>query len=536
MLIESCITEAFAFYRKLRQLESHTALLESLGECQPGRSSYTLIGACARQILTVRNDESSLMDLATGLSRPVPDWRAVMDAWVPLHDSAPGQIYQTGCMGYIGYDRKDDFERYDARIAPDTAMPDVCLVLYGAVLVLDRAAGKATWVVDDERFAKRVGHFEALARSGAEQPAAPFALCGDITCDTSQAQHREQIERIVEYIRDGDVFQVNFTARYSGRYQGDVVHVYEALRKRTPNPYFALLDFPQPLISTSPERFLSIDAGTVTASPIKGTVRCEVDGIDQRDNLAGSAKNRAENVMIADLIRNDLGRICDQGSVQVEQLCEVRRFNQLYHLESTISGHLRDGVGMSQVLAATFPCGSITGAPKIRAVEIIDELEQHRRGPYCGAIGFFGRQGRVQTCVGIRIIYFDHGQLYFHAGGGIVVASDAADEFAELNLKVETLKSTLESFNVMNDVRGRIDAIDEELFKVLHQRFEAIREATRIKVEYDVPVVQHARMEQMIAHRKARLRDFSDIPETFVSDLYAVLTEHSMRLEHRAKY
>lgn len=535
MLIKSCITDAFTFYKKLRQLENYTALLENLGACVEGRSSYTLIGACARKVLTVRNGEATLLDLATGQKETALDWKAVLDVWAPLDSSALFQPYQTGCIGYIGYDQKDDFEHYVPRIPQDTANPDVCLVLYGAILVIDRVDNTATWIVDDEHFVERIAHFEDVARSGVAHNEPSFVLCGDIVCDTHEDQHRDSIERIIKYIKAGDVFQVNFTTRYSGSYQGDVIYLYESLRSRTPNPYFALLDFPQPLISTSPERFLSIESGGISASPIKGTLRCEVDGQDQREVLAGSAKNRSENVMIADLMRNDLGRICDQGSVKVEELCAVRRFNQLYHLESTISGTLRDDVKLSDVLAATFPCGSITGAPKIRAVEIIEELERHRRGPYCGAIGFFGSQGWVQTCVGIRIIYFDNGQLYFHAGGGIVVESNAAEEYAEVSLKAETIKSTIESFNVMNDIRVKIDEIDDELFKILNQRFQAIKEASRIKVQYGVPVVQRARMEQMIAFRKSRMRDVADIPETCISDLYAVLTEHSMQLEYRAK-
>ncbi|MBI6621977.1 chorismate-binding protein [Pseudomonas corrugata] len=535
MLIESCITDAFIFYKKLRLIEHRTGLLESLGSCVEGHSSFTLIGACARSVLTVTEGKASLLDVASGREEIIHDWKAVVDAWSPLDGPVLGQPYQTGCMGYIGYDRKNDFERYVPHIAQDTTMPDVCLVRYGAVLVFDRVAMTATWVVDDEALVERVAVFEALVRSEVTQEGAAFVLCGDVVCDTPEDQYQQSIERIIEYIKAGDVFQVNFTSRFCGSYLGDVIHLYEALRSRTPNPYFALLDFAQPLISTSPERFLSIEAGRITASPIKGTLRCEINGQDQRAALLGSAKNRAENVMIADLMRNDLGRICEQGTVQVEALCAIRRFNQLYHLESTIAGTLRDDVMLSDVLAATFPCGSITGAPKIRAVQIIEELESHRRGPYCGAIGFFGRQGWVQTCVGIRIIYFDNGQLYFHAGGGIVVDSDAAEEYAEMSLKAESIKSTIESFNVMNDVRARIDEIDDQLFEVVHRRFEVIKEACRIKVQYGVPVVQQSRMEQMIAFRKLRMQDDKEIPETCITDLYAVLTEHSMQLEHRAK-
>lgn len=536
MLIESEIKDAFSFYKKLRQKERHTALLESLGECIPGCSCYSFIGASARKALTVRNGVATLLDLKNGTAENLTDWKSVLDEWAPLGNTNNSTPYQTGCIGYIGYERKEDFERIQSRIPFSSPIEDVFLVLYDAVLVVERDKNKATWVIDDESLLAEIASYENLAKSGGNPRSdSKFALCGDVEFDTNEEEYCSRIERIIEYIKAGDVFQVNFTSRFRGKYKGDVIHLYESLRENTPNPYFALLDFPHPVISTSPERFLKIESGRIYASPIKGTLRCEVDGKDTRDILENSEKNRAENVMIADLMRNDIGRFCKQGSVRVDELCSIRRFNQLYHLESTISGTLNNNVSMSTVLASTFPCGSITGAPKIRAMEIIEELEKHRRGPYCGAIGFFGRQGWMNTCVGIRVIYFDDDYLYFHAGGGIVVDSSPADEFTELKLKVESIKASIESFNVMNDVREKIDKIDDELFHVVGKRFQAIQEACKIKKEYGVPVVQQSRMNQMISGKKDTTR-LANIPDSFVNDLYAVLTRHSMELERQATH
>lgn len=536
MLIKSCITDAFSFYKKLRRENPYTALLESLGDFSESNSSYNFIGACPQKMLTVREGSAHLLDLMSGAEEKGVDWRSIIDSWVSLGAEGSHQPYQTGCIGYVGYDRKNDFEIYANQIPQDTQIPDTCLVLYGAVLVVDRKTFCATWVVDDEMLVPNVLEYERLAtREDTSGTAPAFVLCGDIEIDTDEEQHQKSVEQIIEYIKAGDVFQVNFTARYRGKYQGDVINLYEALRAKTPNPYFALLDFPQPLISTSPESFLKIEDQHICASPIKGTSCCDINGEDQRNILSNSIKDRAENVMIADLMRNDLGRICEQGSVNVDELCAIRRFNQIYHLESTVSGKLRTSTMMSAVLAATFPCGSITGAPKIRAVEIIEELENSRRGPYCGSIGFFGSLGWVSSCVGIRIIYFDEESLYFHAGGGIVVDSIAMNEYSELKLKAESIKSTLESFNIMNNIRRKIDQIDDELFKIVNFRFQAIQEASRIKAQYGVPVVQRNRMDQMIACRARQLLNNAPMSETIVSDLYAVLTKHSMNLERQAQ-
>jgi para-aminobenzoate synthetase component 1 len=223
-----------------------------------------------------------------------------------------------------------------------------------------------------------------------------------------------------------------------------VIHLYEQLRATTPNPFFALLDFPLPVISTSPERFFSVRGDRITASPIKGTCPCEIDSIDQRHWLEQSAKDRAENIMITDLMRNDIGRVSTKDSVQVDALCAVKRFNNVYHLESTVSGTLRPSVQLSDILRALFPCGSVTGAPKIHAMDIIEELETSRRGPYTGALGFFGSSGWIDTSVAIRIAYFASGRVYVHAGGGIVADSQPELEYKELMAKLSGISTCLE--------------------------------------------------------------------------------------------
>lgn len=528
----SRITDVFSFYRKLRTAERNTALLESLGDCDDGMSRYCIVGACPQEMLAVSHGKASVTNLATGTVSYPDNWLQLLDTWVPLNveDPVTGP-YQTGAIGYLGYDAKDEFECYAHQTPPDTAIPDVCLVRYGVVLVFDRKSGKSHWVAD-AGCEDRIAFYEALAdKVEPDTCKEPFITRGDIEPHFDESQYEAAINRLIEYIRAGDIFQANYSVRFGGHYSGDVIDLYAELRRRTPNPFFALLDFPHPMISTSPERFLEVHGERIAAYPIKGTKRCVIDGVDQCESLRNSAKNRAENIMIADLMRNDLGRVCRQGSIDVEDLCRVRRFNQLYHLESVVSGTLRPGTTTSSILRAAFPGGSITGAPKIRAVEIIEELEFQRRGPYCGAIGFFGNRGWIDTSIAIRVIYFDADRLYFHTGGGIVADSEADDEYRELMLKAELIHATLESFNVMRDVRSRLDRVDDEIFSLIHQRFRLIQEASAIKHDYGVPVLQKSRMQQMIARRKRQLETLGGVPPTLAAELYEVLIGHAMSIE-----
>lgn len=384
--------------------------------------------------------------LSPGGRRVEADWREVLDAWCPIAVDAASSPFQTGAIGYIGYDMKYAFESFQRRIPADAAIPDLRFFRYGAVLVRDHLLNKSVWAYEQDAEAA-VDELErrwAEAWSTAVQPNPGIAILGDVTPDFELADHLRSVSRAIEYVRAGDIFQANITGRFSGRYRGDLFACYAALRSRTPNPFFAMLDFEQPLLSTSPERFFRVTNDRIVSSPIKGTSRCIIGGVDQQELFKNSGKDRAENTMIADLVRNDLGRVCRQGTVRLESLCEIKRFNQLYHMESTIVGELMADVPASRIIAAQFPGGSITGAPKIRAVDIIEELESVRRGPYCGAIGFFGSSGWIDTCIAIRVLYADGTRLFLHAGGGIVADSDPAAECAELFLKVEPILHLLE--------------------------------------------------------------------------------------------
>jgi para-aminobenzoate synthetase component 1 len=264
---------------------------------------------------------------------------------------------------------------------------------------------------------------------------ATFQLHGALHSDLQHADYLRAFTRIQRYLRDGDCYQVNLTRRFHARVSGDPWQAYLALRQHSPAPYGAYLSTPfGQLLCNSPEQFIEVDKGAVNTRPIKGTRPRHPDPHrDQQlaDELQHSIKDRAENVMIVDLLRNDLGRVCKPGSVRVEQLWQLHSFATVHHLISTISGQLTDANGALDLLRAAFPGGSVSGAPKHRAMQIIRELEPVPRGVYCGSIGYLDWNGRMDSNITIRTLIHQQGQLQFHAGGGIVIDSEMQQEYQE---------------------------------------------------------------------------------------------------------
>ena len=255
------------------------------------------------------------------------------------------------------------------------------------------------------------------------------------------------VARIQEDIAAGDIYQANLTQRFEAPLPCSPGDLYDRLRAVHPMPFSALLEWDDlAVVSNSPERFLSLKGRRLLAQPIKGTIRRgATHDEDEQLKLAlqHSAKDRAENVMIVDLLRNDLGRVCEWGSVRAPVLCAVQTFPTLHHLVSTVTGTLRPGLDGVDALRAAFPCGSITGAPKIRAMQIIDELESVRRGIAMGAIGYFGFDGDMEWNVAIRTATCQASRAYFHVGGGIVADSTPIAEGNEMLLKAQALRAAV---------------------------------------------------------------------------------------------
>ena len=254
--------------------------------------------------------------------------------------------------------------------------------------------------------------------------------------------YEADIARVIRYIKDGDIFQANlaqyFTAALPAGF--DAYAHYLHLRLLNPAPFSAYMNCgDRILVSTSPERFLHVQSGIVETRPIKGTLADSFPA----STLAQSEKDRAENIMIVDLLRNDLSKVCTDDSVSVDQLCAIETFAGLHHMVSTVSGSLRGGITPSMALAACFPGGSVTGAPKLRAMDIISELEPVSRAAYCGAIGYIGANGHMDTNIAIRTLQYKDGQAFYGAGGGITAASDPGAEYDETLLKA---RKVFESF------------------------------------------------------------------------------------------
>ncbi|WP_235673144.1 aminodeoxychorismate synthase component I [Aeromonas veronii] len=343
-----------------------------------------------------------------------------------------------GALGLFGYDLGRRFERLPVQAAADIAVPDMAVGIYDWALLHNVATGDWQLVHwgDEAGLAKRLAWLEQQQAA----PAPAFTLLGSWQSNMSRAEYGEKFACIQEYLAAGDCYQINLTQRFSAPYQGDEWQAYCLLASANKAPFSAFIRLPKSaLLSLSPERFLLLDGRHIETKPIKGTRPRHPDpATDQQValELAQADKDRSENLMIVDLLRNDIGRVSRPGSVSVPHLFAVESFPAVHHLVSTIHGELDARWQGVDLLRACFPGGSITGAPKIRAMEIIEELEPQRRNAYCGSIGYLSQHGRMDTSICIRTLIAEAGRLHCWAGGGIIADSDADSEYQETYDKV----------------------------------------------------------------------------------------------------
>jgi len=338
-------------------------------------------------------------------------------------------------IGYFGYDLKNVVERLPSNAVDDLGLPRCWFGFYDKLLVFDHEK-KAVWEVGGTQVGRK---YPAGSRS--HEPVS--GLASNFTRDS----YRATVLHAKQYIAAGDVYQVNLSQRFQCGVDASATEVYRALRVSNPAPYSAYLDIGEAqILSTSPECFLNIRGRDVITRPIKGTrLRGTTPQEDARiaAELLASPKDNAELVMITDLERNDLGRVCEFGSVRVSDLVRVESYATVHHLVSTVEGVLRGDVSHVDCVRACFPGGSITGAPKIRAMEIIDELEPQARGVYTGAIGFLGFNGLTHLNIAIRTVVYQKGRLTFHAGGGIVSDSEPDAEYEETLVKTRGILNAI---------------------------------------------------------------------------------------------
>lgn len=358
-----------------------------------------------------------------------------------------------GLVGYLSYDLGRRLERLPSLARADQRLPEMRLALHDWAIAWDRRTGVA-WLGgraldgDAAALGRRLDEVRARLRTGPSREALVPPPAGHVssqafTSGTTQAEWLARVGAVREAIATGEIYQANLARRLEAPFAADPWPVFRRLRTGDPALFAGYLDLgsdpltgaPRALLSASPEPFLAVGAGgSVSADPIKGTRRRgrsrEEDRALARDLLA-SRKDQAENVMIVDVLRNDLGRVCMPGTVRVPRLLRLERTAAVQHLVSTVTGRLAPGHDALDLLAASFPGGSITGAPKIRAMEVIERLEPVRRGPYCGTMLWVGADGRMGSSILIRTLVADGARLTLHVGGGITYRSDAAAEWDE---------------------------------------------------------------------------------------------------------
>ncbi len=415
------------------------AVLLDSGRPLSTRGRYDIFAAEPAVTLTTCG-ERTIIRSAQGIIESGEDPFALLAAWLPPATSPDPHVpFLGGAIGCFGYDLGRRLEHLPGHAGADNAVPDMAVGIYPRAVVVDHEARRA-WLVDDGTDAAATGRWLRLARQTEQVPAVAagpgFEVLSKVKPEISREQYTAAFKRIKQHIRDGDCYQVNYAQRFSAQARGNPFDAYRWLRKLNPAPFGAFMRLAEggAVLSSSPERFLSLRAGVAQARPIKGT-RPRGHTAEHDAALAGaladSLKDRAENVMIVDLLRNDLGRVCEIGSVRVPALFDIETYATVHHLVSTVEGRLREPASACDLLRACFPGGSITGAPKVRAMQIIDTLESHRRGIYCGSIGYISRCGTMDTNIAIRTLTAEPGRMLCWAGGGIVHDSDAAAEYQE---------------------------------------------------------------------------------------------------------
>jgi len=379
--------------------------------------------------------------------------------------------FQGGAAGLLSYELGGAWERLPKSRFDEFGMPLLAVGIYDRVLAWDHAEDRA-WIIAHNvpgplttvSPTERISEFQQRIQKSADassrksraitpqslsDSAPQFAAPGPdgLTSDFTKSGYLQAVQQVIDYIYQGDIFQANLSQRLLIPQRESSLDLYQKLRSRNSAPfagYFAHDDWR--IMSASPERFLRVHDGSVETRPIKGTrQRRSIPEADlfSRDELRESEKDRAENVMIVDLLRNDLSRVCEAGSIRVPKLCSVEMYETVQHLVSVVEGQLRSDADVWDLFAATFPGGSITGAPKVRAMEVIAELEPTVRGPYCGSLFYAGYDGRVDSSILIRTFTQRKGWIQCSVGGGIVAQSDPRDEYEETLHKAEGMLRAL---------------------------------------------------------------------------------------------
>lgn len=427
LILDSCYPESqFGRYDIITAAPSKLARLSKLGvEVKEADSGWTTVNCAPFELLQ--------------------HWLDQLECKSPTKPPFNG-----GLIGYFSYDLGRHFERLPSQAIDDIDLPDFQVGLYPQAVIIDHQTQQSWLVSHPDAEPDTVDQFKnCLANSESDTPAG-FELTEAFSSNVSEAQYISALQKVQDYIIAGDCYQINFAQRFSAGYAGDPWQAWKQLKQVAPTPFSAYIDLEEnAVLSLSPERFLFCNPqGQVETRPIKGTrPRGKTSAEDKAnaEDLVTSEKDRAENVMIVDLLRNDISKVCQPGSVKVPELFKLESYPNVHHLVSSITGQLDSNHSPLDLLKACFPGGSITGAPKIRAMEIIDELEPHRRSLYCGSIAYMSACGQMDSSITIRTLVCYQQKIHCWAGGGIVADSVTQAEYAETFSKVNNLLKKLEA-------------------------------------------------------------------------------------------
>ena len=412
------------------------AMLLHSGHADHPYSRFDIV--VADPVKTLTTDDLSLTD------DPLVQLQQAINALGLSAAPNPDLPFQGGALGLFGYDLGRRFETLPDLAEDDIPLPDMAVGLYDWALIVDH----------HRQVVSLLSHADVNARLAwldAQEPATSvdFQLTSGWRANMTEKEYAEKFARVQAYLQSGDCYQVNLAQRFQATYQGDEWQAFSRLNASNRAPFSAFVRLERgAILSLSPERFIHLANGTIQTRPIKGTLPRLADPAadrQQADKLAASPKDRAENLMIVDLMRNDIGRVAVPGSVRVPELFVVEPFPAVHHLVSTVTAQLPASRTACDLLRAAFPGGSITGAPKVRAMEIIDELEPHRRNAWCGSIGYVSLCGTMDTSITIRTLTACDGNLYCSAGGGIVADSQVDAEYQETFDKVNRILQQLET-------------------------------------------------------------------------------------------
>jgi para-aminobenzoate synthetase component I len=413
-------------------------MLLSSGESSHPAARFDILTADPQIMLRTRAGITSITEKATATTHSSSDAPFTLLArHCPLLPTSANESipFTGGAIAWFGYELLHDSNKLPTKAVDNLHLPEMLAGIFDWALILDHQLQRASLVLRSDDPARRAEIRAWLQQAPTHTPKPTFQLASAFTSNYTKAEYLSRFQRIIDYIHAGDCYQVNLAQCFTATCSGDSWDAFSKLQQRANAPFAAYLEDGQhQVLSFSPERFLKVEAGVVTTQPIKGTrPRSQDPAQDQRNQteLETSSKDRAENLMIVDLLRNDLGRICEFGSVKVDKLFELQSFSNVHHLVSTISGRLQKPQDVFKLLPACFPGGSITGTPKLRAMQIIDELETMPRSVYCGVIAWIDHSGNMDSNIAIRTLVRDGTNIHCWGGGGIVADSVGTEEYQE---------------------------------------------------------------------------------------------------------